>query len=279
MSFYLIKGTFHVVGYEPDGDSARFMADDKNNWKKLSGPAVEWNARDHVQLRYEAIDALETHFSGHHQPTQYAFAAREALLSKLGITNVEWNDKQSKVISANDGTRGYILARVVESHRRPVAFVFAGDTTKKDGSEVNLGVKLLKKSVNYQLASEGLVYPTYYTGLFPDLRDEFTKAVQKARKNKKGLWPLDKTNTGVIVKDLQGVSDTDVILPKLFRRLVSYMGHGGTIDNFKQYLKDQNDQLTIISNTHFTRLDYIVEINGDEVKLTEKPENLIFLEK
>lgn len=32
-------------------------------------------------------------------------------------------------------------------------------------------------------------------------------------------------------------------------------------------------------NTHFTRLDYIVELNGNEVKLTEKPENIVFLEK
>jgi hypothetical protein len=145
MSFYLIKGTFHVVNYMPDGDSVRFQAEDNNNWKKLSGPSVEWNARDHVQLRFEAIDALETHFSGHHQPTKFAFAAREALLSNLGIKNVDWNDKGSKVISATDGTKGYILARVVESHRRPVAFVFSGETNKKDGSEVNLTPKWLKK--------------------------------------------------------------------------------------------------------------------------------------
>lgn len=279
MSFYLIKGTFHVVGYEPDGDSMRFKAENKKYWKKLTGPKVEWNARDHVQLRFEAIDALETHFSGHHQPTEYAFAAREALLSKLGIKDVEWNDKKSKVLSANDGTKGYILARVVESHRRPVAFVFSGDPGENDGSEVNLDIKLLKKSVNYKLANEGLVYPTYYTGLFPDLRDEFTKAVQKARKNKKGLWPQDKTNTGVIVKDLQGVSESDVILPKLFRRLVSFMGHGGKIDKFKEYLKEQNDQLTILPNTHFTRLDYIIDVQGDKVTLNEKPENLVFFEK
>lgn len=279
MSFYLIKGTFHVVGYEPDGDSMRFKAENKKYWKKLTGPKVEWNARDHVQLRFEAIDALETHFSGHHQPTEYAFAAREALLSKLGIKDVEWNDKKTKVLSANDGTKGYILARVVESHRRPVAFVFSGDPGENDGSEVNLDIKLLKKSVNYKLTNEGLVYPTYYTGLFPDLRDEFTKAVQKARKNKKGLWPQDKTNTGVIVKDLQGVSDADIILPKLFRRLVSFMGHGGKIDKFKEYLKEQNDQLTILPNTHFTRLDYIIDVQGDKVTLNEKPENLVFFEK
>lgn len=279
MSFYLIKGTFHVTGYMPDGDSVRFMADNKKNWKKLSGPKVEWNAREHVQLRFEVIDALETHFEGHHQPDKYAFAAREFLISKLGIKDIEWNEKGSKVKSAKDGAKGFILARVVESHRRPVAFVFAGDIKEKDGSEVILDTKLLKKSVNYQLIEEGLAYVTYYTGLFPDLRDECTKAVKNVRTKKKGLWKDDKTNSGVVVKDLQGVTESDVILPKLFRRLVSFMGNGGSIDKFKKYLKEQNDQLTIISNAHFTRLDYIVEIDGNKVKLTEKPENLVFLEK
>ena len=35
MPFVVIKGTFHVVGYSPDGDSVRFMADDKGLWSKL----------------------------------------------------------------------------------------------------------------------------------------------------------------------------------------------------------------------------------------------------
>ena len=60
MSFNLIKGTFHVKGYSPDGDSIRFRAKDPTNWKKLSGPAVGLNALGHAQLRIEAMDALET---------------------------------------------------------------------------------------------------------------------------------------------------------------------------------------------------------------------------
>jgi hypothetical protein len=56
MSFTLIKGTFHVLGYSPDGDSIRFKAKDASLWKKLSGPTVEMNARGHAQLRIEAVD-------------------------------------------------------------------------------------------------------------------------------------------------------------------------------------------------------------------------------
>jgi hypothetical protein len=35
MSFRVIKGTFHVVGYSPDGDSIRFKAVNEANWALL----------------------------------------------------------------------------------------------------------------------------------------------------------------------------------------------------------------------------------------------------
>src|SRR4051812_14468705 len=66
MPFSLIKGTFHVAGYSPDGDSIRFQADDKSLWAKLSGPPAKLNAREHTQLRFEAIDTLETHYANFH---------------------------------------------------------------------------------------------------------------------------------------------------------------------------------------------------------------------
>ena len=72
MAFFLIKGTFHVKGYSPDGDSIRFRARNPDNWKKLSGPAAELNARGHAQLRVEGVDALETHYQGYHQPMKLA---------------------------------------------------------------------------------------------------------------------------------------------------------------------------------------------------------------
>lgn len=34
MPFFLIKGTFHVVGYQPDGDSIRFQADNPESSKE-----------------------------------------------------------------------------------------------------------------------------------------------------------------------------------------------------------------------------------------------------
>src|SRR5690242_7793102 len=120
MPFTLIKGTFHVRNYSPDGDSIRFMPDDLATLRWLSGPPARYNQRGHVQLRIEAIDTLETHYAPpagggvFAQPQQYARAAAEALLSFAGIGAVQWSADGKSIVAAEDGTRGYILAREVE---------------------------------------------------------------------------------------------------------------------------------------------------------------------
>ncbi|RQW80228.1 MAG: hypothetical protein EHM14_05630 [Methanothrix sp.] len=279
MSFTLIKGTFHVKGYSPDGDSIRFMAKNSDNWKKLYGPGVGLNALQHAQLRIEAVDALETHYAGHHQPLKEAKAAGRFLLSNLGIYDVVWDGPQSTVVSAKDGTDGYILARATESNRRPVAFVFAGETEEKDGKEVLLDVKMLKESLNYKLLEKGLAYPTYYNGLFSDLRMAFTNAMSQVKAEGKGIWSSDMTTKGFSVSNLIALTEDVVILPKLFRRIMDYMGAGGKIDGFKDHLLNNCDPLVRISEAHFTRLDAIVDVKGNTVRLTEPPENLIFVDK
>jgi len=279
MSFFLIKGTFHVLGYSPDGDSIRFKAKDTSLWKMLSGPAVELNARGHAQLRIEAVDALETHYQGVCQPQRPARAATRFLLSQLGINEVVWDETQSTVVKAQDGTQGYILARSTESYRRPVAFVFAGETEERDGAEITLDGSILKESLNYRLLASGLAYPMYYNGLFSDLRLLLTKAATSARSEGKGLWPYDMTTRGFSVSSLKAITEEVAILPKLFRRIVDYMGEGGKIDGFKEHLQKGCEPLVRIQQVHFTRLDVIVDVRGEKVRLAEAPENLIFMDK
>jgi len=217
MPFTAIKGTFHVVGYSPDGDSVRFKADNNSNWDALSGREVKLNSKDHAQLRIEAIDTLETHYKKEHQPKQFANAATEQLFSLLGIENVKWNASGSRVKSADDGIDGYIISRTTERYGRPVAFVFKYTAGLTDGEEVYLNNSIARKSVNYKLLVKGLAYPTFYDGLFYDLRALFAKAAEKARSVKKGLWASDTTNKYFSVTDISDVTEKNVILPKLFQ--------------------------------------------------------------
>lgn len=284
MPFLVIKGTFQVVGYEPDGDSIRFQADNDARWLDLDalsadvqGHRVNLNARGHAQLRFEGIDALETHFQGKHQPLQFAEAARTRLFKLLNIKNVQLG-LGGAATAAEDGTRGYILSRAADRFHRPIAFVFAGDPTESDGDSVRLTVTRLRNSANHKLAAEGLAYPTYYTGLFFDLRNELTRVVKAARSVKRNLWKLDETNSGANVTGLDSLMNQNVIMPKLFRRLSDFLDGGGTVAGFIEHMKINREKILIISQNHFTHFDTVLDVQGDTVKLTVPPEDLIFFE-
>jgi len=278
MPFVVIKGTFHVEGYSPDGDSVRFKADDKDFWAKLSGKPVELNAQGHAQLRFEAIDTLETHYQNLHQPLELATDALESTLEGLGITGVTWNDTRTRITSASDGTEGYILSRAVEDYGRPVSFVYPGESPEKDGSEVFLDAEMLGGSLNQRALEEGLAYPTYYEGLFPDLRAALTEAVDRARHANLGVWAQDRTNSGFEVDGLESITEEHVIMPKLFRRLAEYLEVGGSVAGFEEFLKAKEEEIIVISTVHLTHFDTVVEVQGDTVRMTEPPENLIFKE-
>lgn len=283
MPFTLIKGTFHVVNYSPDGDSVRFGPDDRTLFDRLDGPPARFNARGHTQLRVEAIDSLETHYAASgttvRQPPAFANQATDFLFRFFGITNVVWNAQRSTVVSANDGTRGYILSREVEKNQRAVAFAFAGDPAEPDGSTIGLDVVRLRTSYNHAVLSEGLAYPTYYSGLFYDLRAELTRAVADARANTRGVWSVDVTTAGFDVHTLADITDTHVILPKLFRRLSDYVVQHSTTDGFKEHLATLPDPVLDLVNCHMTNLDTFVEQTDGSptIHLTRAPEDLVFL--
>ena len=276
MAFHVIKGTFHIRGYSPDGDSIRFAADDETNWELLSGPPVRLNGRRHAQLRLEGIDTLETHFMNVRQPPDLATKALDFLLREVGITGVEWDVLMTRVVAANDGTSGYIVSRAAEENGRPIAFVFAGPPAEGDGDPLFLTPERLELSLNYKSVLEGLAYPTFYQGLFADLRAKLAEASLTARGAALNIWSEDRTNAGFDVPDLLAITDRHVILPKLFRRIAEYMTGGGQIAGFKQYLEARQEGVTIVNTAHFTHFDTVIDVTGDVVTMTELPENLMF---
>jgi hypothetical protein len=276
MPFTLIRGTYHVQGYEPDGDSVRFGADNEQNWQKLAG-TVQLNARGHAQLRLEGIDTLETHFKGEHQPMGLAQKALDFLLHELGITAAVFDPLMLNTVEAEDATPGYIVSREAEKFGRPVAFAFAGAPPEADGSSLFLTPARLRDSLNFKSVSEGLAYPTYYSGLFPDLRAELTTATRAARLAQREIWAVDRTNVGFAVPDLAAITDQHVILPKLFRRLVEFLRGGGTLDRFKAFLEAKAEEIMILSTGHFTHFDTIIDVQNGVVRMTEQPENVMFI--
>lgn len=280
MPFTLIKGTFHVVGYSPDGDSVRFKAKNNSNWDKLEviRRSVKTNSRGHAQLRIEAADALETHYKGYHQQKDLADVAADFLLNELGITNVRWGPTHYRVTQADDGVNGYILSRSTDVYGRPVSFVFAGGTARTDGNSYYLDTSWLKQSLNYKLLTNGHAYPMYYTSLFWELREEMTKAVTRARLYGRGVWPYDRTG-GATVKNIKSITEKNPIFPKLFRRLIAHLKSGGSMRTFKKYLESLAERILILKIAHVTHFDTVINVKGKRVKMIYLPQELAFLPK
>ena len=177
--------------------------------------------------------------------------------------------------SATDGTRG-ILSRAAEQNRRPVAFVYAAEPPEEDGAEIFLDGDLLRESLNYRSLERGFAYPTYYKGLFPNLRETMTGAVARTREEGLGVWAEDRTNSGFRVEGLKSLSEDHVILPKLFHRLAEYLQAGGSVAGFDEFLEGRAEEIVVIPSVHATHFDTVVEVEGETVRMTERPEDLIF---
>ncbi|MEU6526356.1 hypothetical protein ABZ892_26860 [Streptomyces sp. NPDC046924] len=110
-----------------------------------------------------------------------------------------------------------------------------------------------------------------------------TAAARQARQSDLGLWPKDQTQNGAKVEGMTALTDTAVLLPKLFRRLAGYLQLNDgdpSLAGFRVYLAQREDRLFILSTGQWTGFDTVVEVtNGNTVRLTHTPEDLVFDEK
>ncbi len=289
MPLTLIKGSYRVVGASPDGDSVRFYPDDPQAFAK-AGLNARVNAAGGAQLRLDAIDALETHYSPPggrtrwRQPSGLGDGASEALLTQLGFSHVE-RDASGIVVSATPAQApGYILTRFADKYGRPVAMAFAGGRRGRagDGSTVRLEVTELRRSANWALLAAGLAYPTFYSKLYVDLRQALADEAVVARKARFGVWAQDATLPGFSLSSRTQLTQTLVILPKLFRRLAEYLSLDGTggvsLAGFSTFLAGLDDKLFTVPHGQATTLDTLVEVRRQTVRLTVPPEQIVFLE-
>ncbi len=263
MPFLLVKGRFMPQAGIPDGDSVRFRADNLNLWAKLEGVAPRLGkgtkTKDTVQLRFEGIDAIEKGAI-----KSLATQSLDNMLQLIGY------DK-----SNNPEPAGYILTRMTDDRSgRPIAFVFAGKTSLQDGTEIFLDGTMARISVNLKLAKAGFGYPLYYNTLFTSLREEFNKAIAKAKSGGSGYWSVDQTNTGVTVHNYADLATIPPIWPKLWRRLQEFLRQHDSLGGFLDFLEKRNERVAILSCNEECGLQDLVEVRDDQVRLTESPENI-----
>ncbi len=285
----IVKGTFRIVGASPDGDSVRFYPEDVGVWAR-AGIAVKANAASGVQLRLDAIDALETHYTPPHangmwrQPAEFGDGAATALLDLLGFSGVSRDERGYVTAATPAETPGYILTRFADKYGRAVAMVYAGGRRGRaaDASTVYLGIDEMRRAVNYQLLAAGWVYPTFYSKLYFDLRSDLAAAATAARDAKSGVWAADATLPGFTLRSRVQLTDELVILPKLFRRLAEYLTLDETgkvsLAGFPAFLAAHGDTLFTVPAGQATSLGTLVARRGQNVQLTLPPEQIVFQE-
>lgn len=282
--YTLITGSFPIVGTEPDGDTIRFRPDDPAQVAAL-GPAGQvpaWSqGGTQINVRFEAIDALETHFAGTHQRLDLARLAADQMLRTVGFQAVTRDN--AKVTAAEpESLRGWVAANSLDSYGRMIAFVYAGEAPAADGTPWFVDAPGLAASVNARLLEAGLAYPAFYTTLPVDLRTHLAAQVRVVRERAIGLWPDDAPSLDrpAEVPDLAAAQSL-AMWPKLFRRLVSYFqsGHQG-LGAFDAWLREdarQRDDYLQLPTGELGNMHDLLDIRGDRVLLRFRPEDLVVL--
>ncbi len=273
--YKVIAGTFHVKGFQPDGDSIRFQANNPANWDFYKWKTEADKATKKKQLRVESIDAMETHYDGYHQPRPFALAALESLLELLGIQSVTYSLGLTQIVDADDGKAGFIASATIDSFGRPVSYLFPKSAKLTDGAVMDSATLPIEDSLNFQLAREGLVYPTFYTTTDRVFAEKIRAVVSRARKTKRGIWSIDKT-FDFTIWDIRTLEEDILLVPKLFRRLVGFFDSYADFSQLGEYMAKQRDNLVLWDGTKKKSLAELMKISGRRIQMKTPIEDILF---
>lgn len=289
--YQVIRGNFVIVGKEPDGDSVRFVANNPELYQTLHRAyRIKLSKDGSVQLRFEGVDAPETHYGSAAQPL--GDIARDRLLEKMGFTNIEYSGSSGNRVKSSSPAAipGAILSVAAEANGRPVSYVVleAAADRWEDGDWVKVDTALLKQTLNVYLLQEGLAYYTVYSSMPYTHRNFLRKVAIGAREDNLGIWAEDMTSEfSLLDQDSLSPPDGQLILPKLFRRCTDYLKAvaGGFRGNLEEWLlsnegtsRPENDRLVLNNRTQL-RLSDLLEQRNSRIVLQADLLDVVFLEK
>lgn len=212
-----------------------------------------------------------------------------------------------------DALPGYIVTRDVEAKGRPIAWVFPGTPRDRDGAQVTQArlLSCLEQSANFQLLKLGLAYPYFFMTLAAQLRDKLTEAVRQARAaaaqqagpdmgspahKPANIWSNDKTMAGLKITSLANITEDYELFPYLFRKVIKHWYQKNMEDYWNALRADQvfsladsqrvnlegffdggNPYIFVVGERDFLKLDEVVEIKKDRLRMTRHPFDIVFL--
>jgi len=282
--YTIIRGEFHIFypdlprsGPQPDGDTVTFRPHKHSlveGLKRFSGRAPKFNARGMIPVRFEGIDALETHFQEMRQNLKWAKAARDKLLSRLGFGAVTfWPDHSNNVQTVeHNPVEGFLFANGIESNGRLLGLVYPGQPPAADGKRFRVESEHLRKSANFGQVADGLAYAELYDTMPLALQNALRHGLDTARTAGHGFWPHESVSTtkSATIETLVQLEEL-VMWPKLFRRLAAYFAAGhaglGAFDDWIRADKTDRDDSLRLPDGEAGNIHDIYDVQGDSLKL------------
>lgn len=243
----------------------------------------------------------------HHQKLALSRLAAQTMLGGLGITvgAADWHSwgylRRVTVNGAvvterfQEGVEAVVVANTVDLNGRLLGWVFPASASLAEGATLSESAlaSRVKDSLNAELLETGMAYPYYYYTLSTALRGRLAAFANAALKAGRGVWAEDTSAVGTPLRTLGELNDQAVIWPYLFRKLLRSWRHvaletwwaGGDTSEaalerlpLDQLYATGNPYVYVISKRAFQRLDEIVEITGDTLRLRVPPKDVVFLE-
>jgi endonuclease YncB( thermonuclease family) len=315
-----VKGTIDLAQFWPDGESDAdttkikvevgansfsFAADGKT-FKKTqvyfgavvrgtsSDPVIDKQGR--ITVRLQGIDAPELHYrAGALKQSSGVSKAKRKKFNELNKTARRqfWAETATVALCkklktfGNNGTlkcemRSLIdkPAEVIDTYGRFVGNIFVGAGFKTD--------------INVWLATEGWVYPTYYSSMSVEEIAALDAAAKKG-KTKKRTWKnyskaVNKFDKKLVFRKhgpIDAAKDKGpVLMPKIYRRQVSYQmqkGAGISVGTFAEFLGKSPDRCFLtkefVEQTIHTAEPRSLHDFIKATKFTLEPQELVFKEK
>jgi hypothetical protein len=239
-----------------------------------------------VALRLDGVALPELgEADGLRQP--YAVRAHEELLARCGLdADLYGGGDAAPGEPAEDGggVPAAALADRADRAGRLVAVVLVGGDLPPDGEHVRAEPALLGGSVNAAVLRAGTAYAHLHEASPPAVRDALREAARFAREAAGGLWRLDRSNEFTLTgPGSLTVPLGQLVLPKLFRRCVGLLRdpHGGGLTLPEWLRRDPRRDDLVLERRAVAPLPLseLVEHDGETVRLTASPLDLVYVER
>lgn len=232
-TWHCIRGKFMTKGYQPDGDSVRFLPFGLPN-----------NKKNHIQLRLYGIDAPETHYLGQHQPRISAYESQFALMRYIIGEDVQMNITGTTYLSNAEGAEGWILYRNFDSYRRPICLIFAGTAFEPGQMNIREEQIPVALSANYRLLANGYAVPFLFAPETPRINSVLLQGAREALACGNGPFATE-FMMECQMDFLSNITKDNLIFPRLFRRVVAFATRNDNFEKLSAHLEANRDMCLI----------------------------------